>query len=80
VEISVEDDGIGIPETDRDTIFGPYGRGSATDQPGKGLGLYIARGIAEAHGGTLAFDSARVAGSRFVLTLPISQNPPASIP
>jgi signal transduction histidine kinase len=69
--VSVEDDGPGIPVDQREAVFERGARGSAPKStPGMGLGLYIVRVVAEAHGG-LAFvdDSAR--GTRFVLDLPL---------
>jgi signal transduction histidine kinase len=54
-------------------IFEKFGRVAAGNtQPGTGLGLFIARSIAEAHGGTLAVRSALGRGTTFVLTLPTS--------
>jgi signal transduction histidine kinase len=54
-------------------LFQPYSRGSNGSSKGLGLGLYIAREIARAHGGTLAVDSTEAAGTRFTFSLP----PPA---
>ena len=75
VRITIEDDGPGIPSGERDRIFdrfvrlkGPDGEPMAS---GTGLGLYIARNVIEAHGGTIeATDGAR--GARFVVRLPIA--------
>lgn len=69
--ISVEDDGPGIPEDQRETVFERGARGSASHgTPGMGLGLYIVRVVAEAHGG-LTFVDDTESGTRFVLDLPI---------
>lgn len=69
--VSVEDDGPGIPEDQRETVFERGTRGSAQQStPGMGLGLYIVRVVAEAHGG-LAFVDDSAAGTRFVLDLPL---------
>jgi signal transduction histidine kinase len=69
VEIAVEDTGRGIAATDIPYIFDRFWhtRGSAA---GTGLGLAIARGIIEAHGGTIAVSSAIGEGSRFTISLP----------
>lgn len=60
VAIEVVDDGPGIPHADRDAMLDPFVRGDAartmTPDSGFGLGLSIARAIAEGHGGRLAFD------------------------
>jgi signal transduction histidine kinase len=72
VRIEVTDEGPGIPAEDRRLIFEKFGRSSATDgKPGTGLGLFIARSIAEAHGGSLELDTAPSRGARFALELPL---------
>jgi two-component system sensor histidine kinase TctE len=68
IVLSVEDDGIGIPQQDVDTAltrFAQVGNGE-----GSGLGLSIARAIAEAHGGTLYLERGS-AGLRAVIALPL---------
>jgi signal transduction histidine kinase len=71
VRIDVADDGPGIAAEDQELIFEKFGRSSGgTTKPGTGLGLFIARSIAEAHGGTLAVDSVPERGSVFRLELP----------
>ncbi len=70
--IEVVDSGSGIPARDRELIFEKFGRVHGTSsKPGTGLGLYIARAIAEAHGGTLEVSSAPGHGSTFALNLPL---------
>ena len=67
--LSVTDDGPGIPEADRERVFGRFVRldgARARDDGGSGLGLAIVADIARAHGGTAAVDG----GSRFVVRLP----------
>lgn len=66
--IAVADTGGGIPEELLPRIFEPY---FTTKEGGLGLGLSIARRIAEAHGGTLAVESEPGRGSRFELSLPL---------
>jgi signal transduction histidine kinase len=71
VLIDVVDEGPGIAPEDRDLIFEKFGRSSGgTTKPGSGLGLFIARSIAEAHGGTLGVQSVLQRGSVFRLELP----------
>ena len=73
VLIDVADEGPGIPPEDRQLIFEKFGRsGGGAAKPGTGLGLFIARSIAEAHGGSLEVESARARGSVFRLELPAS--------
>ncbi len=71
VRFRVADEGPGIPEEQREGIFERFRRleeGSA--KPGSGLGLYICRGLVEAHGGTISVGEAEGGGAEFVFTLP----------
>jgi signal transduction histidine kinase len=69
--ITVRDHGGGIPPEDQQRIFAPFERvGTNTVRDGLGLGLYIARQLAEAHGGTLDVESSEGDGAVFVLRLP----------
>ena len=70
VEVAVIDHGDGIPAEHQEKIFEQFGRVDGTNKPGSGLGLYISRAIAEAHGGTLDVSSAPGEGATFRLTLP----------
>ncbi len=71
---SVEDEGPGIPEADWERVFGRFERGaSIRHYGGMGLGLYVARQIAEAHGGTIAIQTVQPKGARFVVTLPLAK-------
>jgi signal transduction histidine kinase len=71
VLIDVSDEGPGIPPEDQQLIFEKFGRsGGGATKPGTGLGLFIARSIAEAHGGSLDVESAPARGSVFRLELP----------
>jgi signal transduction histidine kinase len=75
--LTVGDRGPGIPPEHHGLIFEKFGRtkiGGA--KPGTGLGLFIARSIAEAHGGTLAVSSERETGAELVLRLPLSVEAP----
>jgi K+-sensing histidine kinase KdpD len=72
VHVDVVDDGPGIAEEHQRLIFEKFGRVTAEGaKPGSGLGLFIARSIAEAHGGTLTVSSVPRSGSRFTLVLPV---------
>jgi signal transduction histidine kinase len=74
--IEVVDTGSGIAPEDQMLIFEKFGRVRGTSsKPGTGLGLYIARAIAEAHGGTLEVSSDPGNGSTFALNLPIRKQP-----
>jgi signal transduction histidine kinase len=71
VLIDVTDEGPGIALEDQQLIFEKFGRSSGgTAKPGTGLGLFIARSIAEAHGGSLDVESVPARGSVFRLELP----------
>jgi signal transduction histidine kinase len=72
VRVDVLDEGPGIPREDQKLIFEKFGRsgGHGATKPGTGLGLFIARSIAEAHGGSLAVESEPSHGSVFTLELP----------
>ncbi len=73
VRIDVRDSGPGIAKDDQKLIFEKFGRvtGTGATRPGTGLGLFIARSIAEAHGGALDVESAPDQGSTFTLELPV---------
>jgi two-component system, OmpR family, sensor histidine kinase KdpD len=75
LEFIVEDRGPGISPADREAIFKPFVRRSATtpDVGGVGLGLSIARGLAEAQGGSLRYEEREGGGSRFVFSVPIAE-------
>src|SRR5581483_10914887 len=70
VFVEVSDGGSGIAAEDQHVIFEKFGRvRTGTSKPGTGLGLYIARSIAEAHGGSLGVVSDVGRGATFTLTL-----------
>ncbi len=73
IAICCLDRGPGIPEEARERIFERFAEVADVDHHaggGLGVGLYIARQIAEAHGGSLRYESREGGGSRFCLTLP----------
>ncbi len=75
VTVAVADHGAGIAPADQRLIFEKFGRVRGTSaKPGTGLGLYIARAIAEAHGGTLDVSSTPGSGSTFTLELPANRS------
>jgi signal transduction histidine kinase len=71
VVVSVRDNGPGIPEAIRPRLFEPFV--SSKGQRGTGLGLAVARKIAERHGGSLAVVATSSAGTEFALRLPTAQ-------
>ncbi len=75
VEISVRDEGCGIPPADLDRIFEPY---FTTKKEGSGLGLAISHSVVARHGGTLRVTSEPGRGSEFTLLLPASREQPRS--
>ncbi len=77
VMISVEDNGMGIPEQDLARVFDRFYRvdkARSRSMGGTGLGLAISKQIVEEHGGTIRAEKARSRGTRFVLSLPRSSN------
>jgi signal transduction histidine kinase len=74
IEVSVADEGIGIPQADQDQIFRKFYRGSDAETrsgpSGTGLGLFIARGLVTAMGGRIWVESREGEGSTFAFELP----------
>ena len=70
--VRVRDEGAGIPLEEQAHIFERFRRGAAVDRgiAGMGLGLYIAREVAAAHGGTIDVTSSAEAGTVFTVRLP----------
>ncbi|WP_367324404.1 ATP-binding protein [Streptomyces sp. HUAS ZL42] len=68
--VTVSDEGPGIPEESMNRVFTRFWRGSK--RGGTGLGLYIVKGIVEAHGGTITVGRAPQGGAEFRFTLPVS--------
>jgi signal transduction histidine kinase len=71
IVLIVRDQGLGIPAAEQTRIFEKFERGNTKKaKEGLGMGLYIARQLAEAHKGTLVVESTAGKGSTFTLTLP----------
>lgn len=74
VEIVVDDDGPGIPESEREEVFRPFYRldsARSPDTAGTGLGLTIARDVMRAHGGDLTLEESPEGGVRARMRLPV---------
>jgi predicted ATPase/signal transduction histidine kinase/tRNA A-37 threonylcarbamoyl transferase component Bud32 len=70
--LSVTDHGIGIHPAHQQRIFERFERGvSATHYGGLGLGLYVCRGLIQAHGGTIRVESQPDQGATFIVELPL---------
>ena len=70
-ELTVSDDGLGVPPAERDSIFDMFHRGSTSaGSVGSGIGLAFARRVLVRHGGTLEVDDAPGGGARFTVRLP----------
>ncbi len=76
VEVSVADEGVGIPSADQDQIFRKFYRGTDAESRvgagGTGLGLFIARSLVTAMGGRIWVDSREGEGSTFAFELPLA--------
>jgi len=72
ISVRVRDQGPGIPLAERERVFEPFYRGSATEglASGSGLGLAICRGIVEAHGGSIQIEAVDGPGASVVVWLP----------
>jgi signal transduction histidine kinase len=69
--VTVADTGPGIPAADQPRLFERYWQAPRLLRAGSGLGLFIARGIVEAHGGRIGVESTEGEGSRFWFTVPL---------
>ena len=71
-ELTVSDDGPGVPLSERESIFDMFHRGSTSaGSAGSGIGLAFARRVLVRHGGTLDVDDAPGGGARFTVRLPL---------
>ena len=74
VEITIDDDGPGIPPDKYEDVFRPFYRldeSRNVDTGGVGLGLTIARDVARSHGGDVALAAAPLGGLRVIVRIPI---------
>ena len=80
VEMAIDDSGPGIPEELRERVFDKFFRATDRADPdppgtsGTGMGLAIAKGIVEAHGGTIRIEDGSSGGTRVIFTLPIGDD------
>ena len=72
VAVSVADEGPGIPAERRDRLFQRLSRLDPS-KPGTGIGLYMARSMVEAQGGSIVFEEGTVGGSCFTFTMPAAE-------
>jgi signal transduction histidine kinase len=75
----VADTGAGIPRENLKDIFSPYWQGKRAERMGAGLGLAIAKGIVESHGGEIWVESEQGKGTKFYFTLPVDRGAPAPV-
>jgi signal transduction histidine kinase len=73
LRVTVADTGPGIPEEQRARLFERFWQARGADRRGLGLGLPIAKGIAEAHGGRLWVESTMGSGSTFLFAMPLTR-------
>lgn len=77
---TVDDDGPGIPDADRERVFERFVRldeARSRDAGGSGLGLALCAQICRSHGGTIAVDASDLGGARLVVTLPLAPGAPS---
>lgn len=69
VQITIDDNGSGVPEEERTAVFERFSRGSTASRSGSGLGLALVAQQAELHGGTASLCASPLGGARLVLDL-----------
>jgi signal transduction histidine kinase len=79
VQFRVADTGPGIPTEHLLDIFSPYWQAKRTERMGAGLGLPIAKGVVEAHGGRIWVESEQGRGTQFFFTLPVDGEPQEAV-
>lgn len=70
VEIAVDDNGVGLPEEERELVFERFSRGSTASHSGSGLGLALVAQQAQLHRGTATLETSSLGGARLILRLP----------
>lgn len=73
-EMTVQDNGIGFPETEQSKVFDRFYRLPQNKAGGSGLGLSIVKGFVEAHGGTVQLSSTANQGASFILRIPVQSS------
>ena len=69
VSVTVDDNGSGVPEGERHTVFERFSRGSTASRSGSGLGLALVAQQAELHGGTASLTTSELGGAQLALNL-----------
>lgn len=69
VSVTVDDNGSGVPEGERQTVFERFSRGSTASRSGSGLGLALVAQQAELHGGTASLTTSELGGAQLALNL-----------
>jgi len=70
VEIAVDDNGSGVPESEREVVFERFSRGSTASHSGSGLGLALVAQQAHLHSGTATLEDSPLGGARLLLRIP----------
>ncbi len=78
VMLEVSDNGVGVPERERERIFQPFQRLAGAGTPGSGIGLTLCRRIVERHGGAISLDGNDDGGSTVTFTLPVASGAAAT--
>ena len=80
IEIAIKDNGVGIPERQKNRLFSKFFRGTNVvrmQTEGSGLGLFISKNVIAAHGGNIRAESEEGIGTTMYITLPLGAIPPA---
>ena len=80
VEITVDDNGSGVPEEERTAVFERFSRGSTASRSGSGLGLALVAQQAELHGGTAHLSTSPLGGAQLVLRLAATSRMEPAVP